>query len=457
MRKAIAVLVVGSAFGSIFACGNGGTEESGFAAGGTTSDGGRPDTGTACTGDKLACTCTNLPAFLDGGKPEGFQCKTEAGYGPCVCVAPAARCGDGICQNLEDCSICKVDCGECPKCPEAPACDRAKTPPLAFTALPEFNLRFQPTDLTRDGLSEIRALKAEGSPAFRAVVQVLLSPPTPGEAPFFSELRGILSAEPRLFGAMQTALRGAGIANAASYLAGYAPVRILPRQAADASGVPCGAPKLRVRLQRIKVLSPENKPFIGSDGDKIYCILTSESNVGSEIRITPVTPRLNSGQDYAYSLYKGVFWGQDVAPTSSTSDGGAGTITYEVPRPPRGDLMLSYRCWSQHNDTTWTSILTAAGNASAQVAGVAGAYGWVFGTAAVISQVAAAAVAAAQQDTATVYNAQQIITEDKQIGLTYGASWSVTGGKNGANYEMTMQAWGCAENGGGRRDAGTTP
>ena len=78
----------------------------------------------------------------------------------------------------------------------------------------------------------------------------------------------------------------------------------------------------------------------------------------------------------------------------------------------------------------------------------------MFGTAAVVGQVAAAAVAAAQQDVATVYNAQQTLTEDKQIALTNGVSWTVTGGKNGANYEMTMQSWGCAENGGGRRDAG---
>lgn len=452
MRKAVAIFVVGSAFGSIFACGSSGSDTSDFGVG--VSDGGAvADAGVACTGEKLECTCTNLATLLDGGKPQGFQCKGDSGFGPCQCTVPAARCGDGICQNLEDCSTCKLDCGECPKCAEARACDKAKTPPATFIAMPEFNTRFQPVDTTNQGVEEIRTLKDAGSPAFRAVVQALLAEPTATEQPFFAEVRRILKQEPRLFAAMRSVVQRAGIANAASYLAAYSQVRAV-RQEADGANIPCGAAKLRVRLQSIKVLTPENEYTFSANRDKVYCILTSESNAGAEIRITPVTPDLRAGDSFSYSLYEGVFWGQDALPVGSGGDAGAGT-TYEVPRAPRGDLMLTYRCWSQHNDTTWSSILSAAGNASAQVAGVAGAYGWVFGTAAVVGQVAAAAVAAAQQDVATVYNAQQTLTEDKQIALANGVSWTVTGGKNGANYQMTMQSWGCAENGGGSTfDAG---
>ena len=446
MRKAVAIFVVSSAFASIFACGSSGSDSSDF--GDISTDGG---TTVACA-EKLECTCSNLPSYVDGGKPQGFQCKVDGSWGPCQCVAPPPRCGDGICQALEDCNTCKLDCGECPKCAEAPACDKAKTPPATFVALPEFNTRFRPADVGQPGVDEVRVLKDAGSPAFRAVVQALLSEPSANEQPFFGELRRILKQEPRLFAAMRSVVTRAGIVNAARYLAAYPQVRAV-RQEADGDNIPCGAPKLRIRLKQIKVLTPENEYTFSANRDKVYCILTSESNVGSEIRITPVTPDLRAGETYSYSLYEGVFWGQDALPIAAGADAGA-AATYEVPRAPRGDLLLSYRCWSQHNDTTWSSILSAAGSASAQVAGVAGQYGWVFGTAAVVGQVAAAAVAAAQQDVATVYNAQQTITEDKQLALTNGVSWTVTGGKNGANYEMTMQSWGCAENGGGKRDAG---
>jgi hypothetical protein len=448
MRKAVAIFVVGSAFASMFACGSDGGDTSDFGFGGG-SDGGA----TNCA-EKLECTCSNLPAYVDGGKPQGFQCKVEGGWGPCQCIAPPARCGDGICQALEDCTSCRVDCGECPKCAEAPACDKAKTPPLSFVALPELDTRFVPVDVTRQGENVIRSLKEQASPEFRAIVQALLAAPSSSEHPFIGELRGVLTRESGLADVMRSALRNAGLADAAGYLARYPAVRPFPRQLADAEGVACGAPKLRVRLQSIKVLDPENEPFIGAKGDKVYCILTSESNNGSEIRITPVTPRLERAQSYSYSLYEGVFWGQDLPPASATADAGSGTLTYEVPRAPNGDLLLTYRCWSQHNDQTWSNILSAAGNASASVAGVAGQYGWAFGLGSVVGQVAAAAVAAAQQDKATVYNAQQTIPEAKQLAMTNGTSWRIIGGKNGANYEMNVQAWGCAVNGGGKRDAG---
>jgi hypothetical protein len=454
MRKAVAIFVVGSAFASMFACGSDGSDTSGFDVGGGTTDGGA-DAAATCAGEKLECTCSNFPSYVDGGKPQGFQCKVDGSWGPCQCVAPPPRCGDGICQALEDCTTCRVDCGECPKCAEAPACDKAKTPPLSFVALPALDTRFVPSDVTRQGGNVIRTLVAQGSPEFRALVQALLVPPAAGEHPFLGELRTVLNREPGLANLMRSAIRNAGLADAAGYLAKYPPVKPSPRQLADANAIACGPPKLRIRLQSVKVLTPENEPFIGSDGDKIYCILTSESNNGSEIRITPVTPRLDSGQSYSYSLYEGVFWGQDLPPSAATgADAGGGTLTYEVPRAPNGDLMLTYRCWSQHNDQTWSNILSAAGNASASVAGVAGSYGWAFGLGAVVGQVAAAAVAAAQQDIATVYNAQQIIPEAQQLAMTNGVSWRVTGGKNGANYEMAVQAWGCAVNGGGKRDAG---
>ena len=449
MRKAVAIFVVGSAFSSIFACGSDGADSSSFDVG----SGGTRDAAAGCAGEKLACTCTNLATLPDGGKPEGFQCKSAGSWGPCECEEPPARCGDGLCQVLEDCNTCKVDCGECPKCADAPACDKAKTPPASFVALPALDTRFIPVDVTRQGENVIRQLRDTASPEFRAVVQALLTEASPGEPIYMNELRRVLGQEPALREIMRTVLRKS-IVDVGAYLARFPALREPPRQLADSDGIPCGAPKLRIRLKDIKVLTPENQPFIGSDGDKIYCILTSESNNGSEIRITPVTPRLDSGQSYSYALYEGVFWGQDLPPATATTDAGNGTITYEVPRAPNGDLMLTYRCWSQHNDTTWSSILSAAGNASAQVAGVAGQYGWAFGLGAVVGQVAAAAIAAAQQDVATVYNAQQIIPEDKQLAMTNGVSWRVTGGKNGANYEMTMQAWGCAVNGGGKRDAG---
>ncbi len=454
MRKAVSLIAVGSALGSIFVgCGTSGGDN-GFANPVAVGDGGKP--ATVCAGEKLPCTCTNLPLQLDGGKPVGFQCKSDGSFGPCECAAPPPRCGDGVCQFEigEDCNTCKGDCGECPKCAEAPGCERAKTPPATFVSLPALNTRFRPVDVSRQGQNLLAQLRDEGAPSFRAVVGALLTDASPSEAPVVAELRRILAAEPALATVMRDALRRAGLSDARRYLAAFPPIRPPARQAADVDVTPCGEPKLRIRLHNLKVLDPESEPFIGSDGDKVYCILTSESNNGSEIRITPITPRLDSGEAYAYALYEGVFWGQDLQPQGAANDAGGGAITYEVPRPPRGDLILTYRCWSQHNDSTWSSILTAAGNASAQVAGVAGQYGWAFGLGSVVANVAAAAIAAAQQDVATVYNASQTIGEAQQIPMTNGVSWTVTGGKSGASYEMTMQAWGCATNGGGRRDGG---
>ena len=97
---------------------------------------------------------------------------------------------------------------------------------------------------------------------------------------------------------------------------------------------------------------------------------------------------------------------------------------------------------------------TEAGLAAAQAGAILndiGQQGWILELGAAILPVISDALALDGDD--HLFNASQIITADKQLELTNGASWSVR--REGTHYlsdwdwELHMEVWGCAESGDG--------
>lgn len=78
-----------------------------------------------------SCDCPNGAKALQ-------ECTDDGSFGACACdgatpsfaqEAGPRGCGDGVCEGLETCRSCGVDCGACEKCAYAPACEGAEGVP----------------------------------------------------------------------------------------------------------------------------------------------------------------------------------------------------------------------------------------------------------------------------------------------------------------------------------------
>lgn len=398
--------------------------------------------GNACDpGQTAPCTCKD-------GSDGTIECKPDgSGFGvcgPCHSGSGGAGgagtggsggqdpCGDGFCAADEDCHTCDADCF-CDPCLYK-ACAGATIPPASLQHYPQLDVALEaiPPEKIQEMLTE---RVAKGDVAMRVLARVL-SPQRGDESIFAKRLRAAM--DPRSEAMLRRSLSAAGMHDPAAYDTAYPEADVLPQVLGgfETMEIPpggtesCGAPMLRVRLASVYVDNPDDDVA----GDLIYCAVTSESGVGAEARVTPITQYLYDGDTHSWSIDEGIVWGQ------------------LGPRSPEGNLFLSWNCWEQDDNSSYGGLIDALGQAATDAGGIIGGqYGWVLQVAGALSGAVSQAIMLDGDD--YLLNTTQTIDAAAQLEMTNGYFWTVhkagDHGGFGFSYDWTLrvEAWGCAEYG----------
>jgi hypothetical protein len=195
---------------------------------------------------------------------------------------------------------------------------------------------------------------------------------------------------------------------------------------APISSTACLQPELRIRINKVR--------SINGDGE-VYCIVDANDGQTSEAAITSKMP-LAGGKEVFISQGEGTLWGQQAL------------------KPSTNNLTLTYNCYKvASGGGAWAAALGALGNTAASVGGSAyNPYGGAFGIGGAAANAAAAAVQAANSKDELRINWQQTISKDQLLDLTNGRTWTISRNDGGGlfgigkwEWEITVQAWGCAE------------
>ena len=109
--------------------------------------------------------------------------------------------------------------------------------------------------------------------------------------------------------------------------------------------------------------------------DIVYCSITSETMAGSEIRVTPMTPNLDQGEEFAFGIESGILWGQ------------------QGPRTPGGNMLFTYDCFESDTNDGYKNLVDSIAAGADKVGGVAGDNGWIFTTVGAVAPILGSAVA----------------------------------------------------------------
>jgi hypothetical protein len=343
-------------------------------------------------------------------------------------------CGDSVCAPDEDCHSCEADCF-CEPCDQYKGCSNAAIPPAMLVAEPTLNVALEP--LGPEAVLARLAARFEKADRGARALAAALGRPRAGESPFATELRAAFAAHPDLALRVREAVAAAGVSDPDSFADARPEAEVMPTlsdgvQVLDmvppGGTVSCGAPLLRMRVAQITV-HEEDDDFAN---DIVYCAVSSEAAAGAEVRVTPKTPNLDEGDSHSFSLEAGVMWGQ------------AG------PRSPEGNLLVTYDCFEQDDNSGYTDLINAIGEGASQAGGVIGGeYGWILETVGALSGIVSEAVTLDGDD--YLFNATQTLDLSIQLDLTNGKFWSVR--KSGTHlgsdwdWELRIEAWGCAEYG----------
>jgi hypothetical protein len=380
------------------------------------------------------CPCvggtTGVQACLDDGSGFGAcECPVQTGATSGGGGEDQLRCGNGVCLDEgENCHTCSLDCGECDPCTLAPSCANAQIPPVAMDhANLDVAFEYVPASAVR---ARLEHAIASGDLGVR-VIAAALSDETPSENPVVTIVRKALAEHPTAAAAARRGLERAGLHQPKLYSADLPP--LLPTYSTMGGEFPggtmeCGSPLLRLRVAQITVHEEDDD----WDNDIVYCSISSEAMNGSEIRVTPQTPPLDEGESFAFSIEAGVMWGQ-LGPTT-----------------PGGNMLITYDCFESDSDTGYQDLISAIGGAAGQIGGaIGGEYGWVFTTVGAVAGVISSAMSLDGDD--HLFNATQTIPLEMQLDLTNGRYWSVR--RSGTHFlsdwdwELRVEAWGCAEYG----------
>ncbi|MBI4701407.1 MAG: hypothetical protein HY744_09645 [Deltaproteobacteria bacterium] len=429
-------------------CAAGDSDSSGLDLGGGDGGGGAGGPMVCTPGQQLGCGCPGGGTGVQVCLPDG------SGLGPCECTpfsqggggaggsGPSEPCGNGTCDDDENCHTCNKDCGICKPCDIAPACENVQIPPPSPSHMAELDIPKMEYVPPAKILARLQHELGQAPDAVRVLVAALDAVARPGENPLVTALRDVFAGHPAQAQELRSALAAAGLASIAAYRDAF-PEPALPGSGWQPTGgsadapldvVPpggtleCGAPLLRIGVMKITVYEEDDDWA----NDIVYCVLQAEAAAGGEIRITPPTPNLDEGDSYTLSLLAGVFWGQ------------------KEPRTPAGSMMITYDCFEADTNDGYQNLVGAIGDAASKVGdAIPGDSGWIFKTAGALAPVVSQGLALDGDD--HLFNAQQNIPLEKELPMTNGVFWTVrregTHLNSDWDWELLVEAWGCAEYG----------
>jgi hypothetical protein len=215
----------------------------------------------------------------------------------------------------------------------------------------------------------------------------------------------------------------------------------------------CQDAQLRLRIARIDVGHQAQEPWLptgtlSGPPQSYYCLLQASdgaivssggadagSNGTVEVALTRPTALIADFGGADFGPADSIFWGQ------------------KGPRLTQGNLTITYSCFQQKQpgSDSWANVLGAAAMAAGSLSN-AGPYGWAFGLGSIALQVAAAAVASAQQQGDWhMFDVTHTIDKSRLLDLTNGRTWDFKqeGGDsafhNPWSITVRVESWGCAD------------
>jgi hypothetical protein len=186
---------------------------------------------------------------------------------------------------------------------------------------------------------------------------------------------------------------------------------------------PACRPRLRLRVASVTVHQDRE-----DSGDEIYCVVSAEGR-DAEVRVTRITPQLADGKGYEFTLSEGIFWGQSTLKETGTN------------------LHLKYECIENDEPGAWSKLIQDLGaelaRKGADAAGAA-AGAWVVPIAEGVTGLIGNLLGVGRKGEERLFEATQTIDYDKQLELAAGAYWTVRRSGKDFDWELRVEAWGCA-------------
>lgn len=427
--QAISRTLLGMAIASASAC----------AASTPTSSNGQGGAGPVSAGESGPASCipgATIPCECPAGEGGVQRCAPDGTeWTMCSCeplIAEKAKegCGDGLCTDGETCHSCSYDCGRCDPCNLAPSCNNAYAPPAISYPMPELDLsaangaEAMVAQSAASKLARVRELVRTGAPGFSDLAAAL-QPEQGSDSVGVRAVRSALAKHPTIRSLvaerLQTAMAEAKVPR----------IPLSEPSNEHPATIECGAPKLRIQLERVLVRWPQD--IVG--GDVIYCVMTGDSAAGGEVRMTDPTGNMFQNDDWHFAPNQGSFWGQD------------------GPRSPGGDLVLSFNCFEQDNQADWIALTKELGDvskslgAASTMADPTGQTGFALVATGAVGDIISALLALNTDD--EMFQLNQVINIDQQLALTNGRYWSISlrHPNDAWDWEFRINAWGCAEHG----------
>lgn len=356
------------------------------------------------------------------------------------------RCGDGKCDTGETCKSCDKDCGACAVCALAAACSTITETPGSLT--PTTKLDVKMVAMSREEiLQQLIADADNGSPGLSLLAAAVNGKEEPGELRSITTLRSYFATRPSTLAILRRELARPSLVAAIHRAPPAATLMNLPPPSmrtmdanantadggagADGGAAVCDPPKLRIRVSRVTVHEEDDDVA----NDIVYCNVATESQGGSEMRITPKTPNLDEGRSHEFAGSAGIFWG------------------LEGPRDSVSDLTIRYDCYEEDAPNGYGQFVQKAVELLKKEGGKyvrwKDGYGWI-GTAIDLVTKYLPAILALDSDD-HLFVATQTIRRADQLALANGATWTIR--KKGTHlfsdwdWSIKVDAWGCVDNG----------
>ncbi|MBS2014858.1 MAG: hypothetical protein JST00_18355 [Deltaproteobacteria bacterium] len=392
-------------------------------------------------GEKAPCSCAD-------GQQSTQTCSSAGRYLECACEPAKAVCGNGKCDPAETCKDCPQDCGACPVCAEARSCKSGAAAPGQTKAVPALDVKLEAKSKARI-LAELVEAADRGEPGLLAIAAALGS--EPASTPVVAKLRAAFAERPAVAETLRRAIGRSELSSALARASLRPGVRrvpsegaLVPRTMGGDAGLPasdggsgdggatvvCDPPRLRVRVSKVVVNNPDDDV----SKDVIYCFLTSESAAATEGvqgTHTRPTPNLGSGQGYTYGGNEALFWG------------------VKEPKDAAGDLTLRYECWEQDDPRQYAAVVQKAAEILADEVAYREGNGWTSSAVDLAARFLPALLSLDGDD--HLFSATQVIPRAQHLALANGGTWTVR--KKGTHFTstwdwtLTVQAWGCVDNG----------
>jgi len=194
------------------------------------------------------------------------------------------------------------------------------------------------------------------------------------------------------------------------------------------SATTCADPRLRIRVREISI----QRGFFDLPRN-LYCAISAEDGRHAELLL--LAPREVAGNRNTTRINvppsAGLLWGQ-------------GDLYRSI-----SNITITYGCFLASSGAAAQRVLDDIAGRASMVSEHADGYGWVFGTAAVVSTILGSALGTMRDD--QILDVQQTLAAGALLPMTNGRTWEIRIRRGNldlsgaSDLRLTLESWGCAD------------